>query len=138
MRLTLTPIVEQLRTGFRQVEGVLEFSRQDTPPRTLPALFVVPASEAAQANKLAGARDQVVDVGFAVMLVVDGARRNAAGIAEDLSIEGEKVKALLTGWRHPQASRACDFVRASLASASGSIVVWDMRFTARYHIRQPS
>jgi len=139
VKLALTPIVERLRDqGLTQVQGVLELGRQDAPPRTLPAFYVVPVSERGAANALDVARDQAIDCEFAVLLVVDGARRNEAGIADAVQVEGERVKDALVGWAHPAASRACGFSRASLGSASGPVVTWDMRFTARYHLRRNS
>lgn len=136
MKLALTPIVAQLRHGgFRQVTGLLEYSEQAVPPRGLPALFVVPVGERAGSNTVDIGRDQAVDVEVSVMLVIDGTKRNADGIAEDLTIEGERVKAALVGWTHPEASRPFAFTRASLSSIGSGVVAWDMRFATRYRLR---
>jgi hypothetical protein len=64
--LAMTPFVEQLRgAGLRQVEGVLEVPGREDVPRQLPAFFVVPTSETAAENRLAGARDQLGRAGRA-------------------------------------------------------------------------
>lgn len=139
MRLALTPIVEQLRGGgLRQVEGVLEFTAQTTEPRQLPAHFVVPVGETASGNSVDMGRDQAVDVSFSVFVVVDGARRNQAGIAEELKACEDKVCERLVGWTHPAASRACSYAGGRLASVSGSTVTWEVRFRTRYHERKSS
>lgn len=137
MELALTPIIEQLRgAGCAQVEGVLELSGQETEPRRLPAYFVVPTDESAQPNANSGTRDQAVDVGFQIFIVVDGARRNKAGISEELREQTRRVKDALVGWTHPQASRPCDYAGGRLVSASGSTVVWAVRLRTRYHERK--
>lgn len=134
MRLALTPIVERLRgAGLARVQGVLEMPRAEPP--VLPAFFVVPTAETAGANATAGVRDQAVDVGFSVMVAVDGARRNEAGVSEALKAECDRVVDALVGWTHPAASRACDYAGGRLASASGSSVVWEVRLRSRYHLR---
>jgi len=139
MRLALTPIVERLRgAGMRQVEGVLEFTTQTVEPRQLPARFVVPVSESAAGNSVDVGRDQAIDVSFSVFVVVDGARRNQAGIAEELKAEEDKVCEALVGWTHPAASRACSYAGGRLASVSGSTVTWEVRLRTRYHERKRS
>ena len=139
MRLALTPIVEQLKAaGARQVQGVLEFSATTVEPRQLPAYFVVPVSEDAGGSAVDQGRDQAVDVTFTVMIVVDGTRRNTAGISEELKTCEDLVATALVGWKHPAASRACSYAGGRLASASGSTVAWAVRLRTRYHERKSS
>lgn len=139
MKLALAPIVDQLKpAGFRNVAGILEFSKLTVAPRALPALFVVPIAETARANVNVGGRDQAIDVSFAVMLMLDGAGIHQAGVSDELKVQTGRVIDALVGWTHPEASRACDYAGGRLASADGSTVVWDLRFTARHHLRKPS
>ncbi|AOW22724.1 hypothetical protein AVM11_03480 [Sphingomonas melonis TY] len=139
MHLSLTPIVERLRAaGFRQVEGVLELAGKPDEPRVVPALFVVPTGERAGASTNDVGRNQPVDVGFSVFVAVDGARRNAAGISEELTVQVRAVKDAVVGWTHPDAARACAYSGGRLASAAGSRVSWEVRFTTRYHERRTS
>ena len=137
MRLALTPFVEQLRkAGVRQVQGVLEFAATTVEPRQLPAHFVVPVAETAGGSAVDQGRDQTVDVTIAVMIVVDGARRNEAGISEELKACEDRVIEALVGWTHPAASRACSYAGGRMASASGSTVAWEVRLRTRYHERK--
>ena len=140
MKLSLAPIVAQLKAAkLSRVEGVLEFAGLTAAPAALPAFFVVPLSDTASANPQdAGARDQAVDAGFAVMICLDGARRHGAGVSDELSTEIGRVIDALAGWTHPQAARACDFAGGQLASASGSVVVWQVRFRTRWRLRKAS
>lgn len=139
MELSLTPFVDQLRkAGCRQVEGLLEFAATTVEPRQLPAFFVVPTTESARASSTDQARDQAVDAGVSVMVVLDGTRRAQAGISEELRDQTRIVKDALVGWTHPDAARACAFAGGRLASASGSTVVWEVRLTTRYHLRKKS
>lgn len=137
--IALTPIVERLRAaGCRHAEGVLEMAALDASPRQLPFHHVVPTGEGARPNANAGARDQAVDAGFSVMVTVDGQRRHRDGVSEELRDAINRVVDAITGWTHPEASRACDFAGGRLASASGSTVTWEVRFTTRYHLRKAS
>jgi hypothetical protein len=137
VKLALTPIVERLRgLGCRQVEGVLELLEVRDGPRALPALYVVPGRERAGANALAGAIDQAVDVEFSVIVVVDGTRRNRAGISEEIKTQVEIVVQAIAGWTHPEASRACELGGGGMASAGGRSVAWEVRFRSRYHFRK--
>lgn len=139
MKLPLAPIVAQLTAaGLKRVEGVLEFAGTPAEPRQLPCYFVVPDTETAGPNRNAGARDQKVGAGFGVFICLDGARRHGAGVADDLSVETGRVIDALTGWTHPGASGPCDYAGGRLASASGSVVVWQSRFTTGWHLRKAS
>ena len=137
MKLRLTPIVQQLRqAGAKSVEGLLEFSKQATAPRLLPAYFVVPTKEGAQPNRLSGARDQKVDVGFSVIIVLEGRQRRPDLVAEDLSEAINFVVDALVGWTHPEASAPVDYAGGELLSADGTTVEWRVGLTARYHLRK--
>ena len=139
MRLALAPIVAQLRrAGFKQVDGVLEFSSQSSTPRALPALFVLPTAETARASVNVGGRDQAIDTAFSVILVLDGSRRDQSGVSEELFDQAGRVIDALTGWTHPAASRACDYSAGRILSASGSTVEWAISFTTRQHLRKPT
>jgi len=139
MELALTPFVQQLRAaGCRQVSGVLEFAAETVEPRQLPAFYVVPTGEQARPSSTDQARDQAVDAAVSVMVVVDGSRRNADGISEELRTQTRIARDALVGWTHPGASRACAFAGGRLASASGSVAVWEVRLTTRYHLRKAS
>lgn len=139
--LALTPFVQQLRAaGFDQVEGALELPRLDEQPRRLPALWVVPTDERAGANSLSGARDQPVDAGISVIVVVDGARRNRDGVSEELKTRIDQVVDAIAGWRHPEASRACDYAGGRLlpGGAGATTLTWEVRFTSRFRLRKAS
>lgn len=137
MKLALTPIVEQLKAaGCRNVEGVLELVDVHDTPRALPAFFVVPGRERGGANTLSGAIDQAVDVEFSVIVVVDGGRRNRAGISEEVKDQTEIVMKAIAGWTHPEASRACEYGGGAAASAGARSFAWDVRFRTRYHFRK--
>lgn len=138
--LALTPTVRQLRgAGCKQVSGVLEFTAQTVVPPILPAFFVVPVSESASTNNVnAGARDQAIDDAFSVMVVVDGSRRNQDGVSEELKLQVDLVIDTITGWTHPEASRACDYAGGRLGSAAGTSVVWEVRFRSRHRLRKAS
>lgn len=140
MMLSLTPIVERLQAAkFRQVEGLLEFGGLRDVPRQLPALFVVPTSESAQANTLAtGGHDQKVVAGWSVMLVLDAARRQQVGVSEDLRDHSKAVRRALVGWQHPEASGATAYAGGRLASADAGAVVWAIQFTAACRLRETS
>lgn len=139
MKIRLTPIVEQLRrAGAKSVDGLLEFSKQATAPRLLPAYFVVPTRETASPNNLSGGRDQKVDVGFSVIIVLEGRQRRADLVAEDLAEAITFVTDALVGWTHPQASKPTDYAGGELLSADGTTVEWRVGFTARYHLRKAS
>ena len=138
MMLALTPIVEQLRgAGYRNVAGLLEFAGQKDAPRNLPALFVVPLSDSARPNALAtGGHDQKLSAGFAVMMVLDAARRNRDEIAEDLQRECTTIVTALAGWVHPGGSGPIDYDGGRLASADAGTIVWQLRFTSPYRFRK--
>lgn len=139
MMLALTPIVDHLRAaGLLNVEGVLEIPTADQLPRALPAHYVVPTSESAGGNPMAGARDQAVDVTFSVLVVLEGSRRNQAGISEEVRDRTKPVIDAITGWTHPEASCACDYLGGRLGSASGRVVTWEVRFRSRYRLRKAS
>lgn len=137
--IALGPICDQLRAGgCRQAEGVLELAALSAEPRQLPAFYVLPTSEAAGGNANDQGRDQPVDVGFSVMVVVDAARRNQAGVSEQLKIETDRARDALLGWTHPEAARACAFAGGRLVSVSGPAVTWEVRFITRVHLRRKS
>lgn len=139
MKLALTPIVELLKAhGCKHAEGLLEFGAQTTTPATLPARFVVPTAESAQPNSLDGGRNQRVGCGISVFLVLEAARRRQAGVAEDLKVETDRLRDILVGWTHPEASGPFDYAGGRLASADGSAVVWELRVTAAYNLRKTS
>ncbi|UIJ46902.1 hypothetical protein LZK98_08160 [Sphingomonas cannabina] len=143
MHLALSPVVEQLKQGgYRNVEGLLEFADLREAPRAMPYLAVVPISEDAEGNKLSGRRDQLVYAGLSIMIVLDASRRHTAGIAEDVKTETDRVKDIVVGWTHPEASRPFDYrggrLVQRLSSAGGSAVVWEVRVMAPYHLRKAS
>lgn len=132
------PIVDCLKaSGLQPVEGVLEFVSLSQAPRANPAFFVVPEREAAQANRLSGVIDQKVSETFSVVIVVDGARREAS-VSEALKTNVDNVIAALLGWRHPEASGACEYVGGRMVSIEGNQAVWAVSFTASRHIRKES
>ena len=136
--IALGPICDRLRAGgCARVEGVLELAAIDAAaPRQLPAFFVVPTSETGGGNALDQGRDQPVDVGFSVVVLVDGARRDRAGVSEQLRDEANRARDAVLGWTHPEASRACSFAGGRLVSVTGPTVAWEVRLTTRVHLRR--
>lgn len=136
MQLAVTPIVDRLKaSGLAPVEGLLELKAMTAPPARLPAYFVVPATETAAPNQLIGARDQKVTGGFSVIVVLAGARRKET-VNEELKEATGAVIDALAGWQHPDASAPTDYAGGRLMSGAGTTVEWEVRFSARYHLRR--
>lgn len=137
MKLAIAPIVQWLDAqGVSPVDGIVEFARTTTAPARLPWHFVVPLGEAAQPNRFAGAaRDQRVEVRFAVLTVMNGAQRRSDGVNDDLKRLTDRIRVALSGWVHPEASGPTDYAGAELHSTDDGMVIWIQRFTAHYHER---
>lgn len=134
--LTLKPIVDHLlQGGFKSVEGVLEAPTQADLPRALPALHVVPSAESAEANQMAGRRDQRIAFNFSVLVTV-GTRAAQGAVSDELTRVVGLVKDRIVGWTHPQASGEVDLVGGRLANVSAGAVTWEVRLSCRYHYRK--
>ncbi|MET3436330.1 hypothetical protein [Sphingomonas sp. 1185] len=132
--LTLAPIVALLRTGFKSVDGVLEAPSQSDLPRALPALFVVPAADAAEPNTLSGKRDQRVTFDFSVLVTV-AARAAQGQVSDELKAVEDRVIELVVGWTHPDASGPVDYVGGRLANVGLGSVTWEVRLRCPYRLR---
>jgi len=133
--LTLSPIVAELRHGFKSVDGVLEAPAQSDLPRALPALFVVPAADSAEPNTLSGKRDQRVTFDFSVLVTV-AARIGQGQVSDELKAAEDRVIELIVGWTHPDASSPVDYVGGRLANVSSGSVTWEVRMRCAYRIRK--
>lgn len=132
------PTIARLRAaGFASVDGVLEFAGLSEAPRASPALFLVPESESAAANRMAGVVDQKVTERFAVVLVVATARATRT-VSEALQQHGKAIEEALVGWVHPDASGPCEMAGARLLSTEGQRVAWAISFSVSRHIRRQS
>ena len=131
------PIVEQLKQGgFARVYGALELAGLKDRPERLPALFVVPEGKSATPNRTTGAHDQLESVNFGVVLVLDGTGRREDQVSDELAEQEAKVIDALTGWTHPDASRACDYAGGQMVSADRHTVSWMVRFITARRIRK--
>jgi hypothetical protein len=129
--------VDRLKeAGLKRVHGALEFAGLQQHPGTLPAYFVLPTGWRAQENKLAGAHDQLVSEDFAVLIVLNATARREDAVAEDLHDEETRILGALTGWKHPDASRACEATSGQLVSVDGHALGWRVGFRTGRHIRK--
>jgi hypothetical protein len=137
--MRVQPIIDQLSDlGFVTLQGALEFAGLRNVPGRMPACFVVPQSDTAAANRYAsGAIDQKVTETWAVVIILDSARRaGATKISEDLQDWRDRIFGKLVGWKHPDASDVATYAGGSLLSVDGTALVWSMSFRAPYHIRK--
>ena len=134
------PIIDELRAlGFRQTGGVLEYAALQGVPGALPAAYVVPQGETAGPNRLgAGATDQRVEWGFAVVVILEANARRPEAVNEQLEERTDAVKRRLTGWQHPDASGPTTFTDGQLVGAGANAVSWAVRFRCPYHLRKTS
>lgn len=131
------PIVDRLIAGgFREVAGVLEWAGLKAAPAHSPALFVIPDRETARPNEMSGIHDQRVATMFRVVIVLKPKMRVDGGPSRELEEQIVKVIDALIGWKHPDASGACDYAGGRLIAADGWGVAWAVDFTAAWRLRK--
>jgi hypothetical protein len=70
------------------------------------------------------------------VLLLDGAGRREDAVDEALHVEEDRIVAALTGWMHPDATRACEAAGGRLVSAAGSSLGWMVSFSLGRRIRK--
>lgn len=121
--------------GFARVEGVLDYAALTAPPAYLPALYVVPEDEDAGANTMVGVHDQRIVARFRVVAIVGAALRPDV-TADALRNAVVQIRDTLTGWTHPEASGATEYVGGRLQAIEPGTVAWGVRFRAPYRFRR--
>lgn len=135
--IALAPIIEQLKAaGYGHVEGLFELAQLKSPPRNLPALFVMPNRTAAQAVPRVGAYDQKVEFGFSVVIVMGLPARDPSRASELLKVEVRRVTDALFGWHHPEAASGCFLAGGRLLDFDAAAVSWAQDFTTTYRERK--
>lgn len=134
--MKLAPIIARLKeAGARRVEGALELAALKAAPGQLPAHFVVPIGEDAAANRLSGGHDQAATRTFGIVILAEAGRSDERTVDALTELE-ERVIQALTGWTHPEASRACDYAGGRMLSVSGTTLAWLVSFRTGRHIRK--
>lgn len=137
--IAFAPTIARLKAaGFGHVEGVLEFLGLEQAPRVSPALFLVPERESAQPNRLgAGGHDQKITEVFSVILIVNSTRK-AGDTSEVLQEHVKNIEDAIIGWKHPDASGACEYISARLMSVEAHRIAWAISFSVSRHFRKVS
>ncbi|WJY18677.1 hypothetical protein QQS45_00030 [Alteriqipengyuania flavescens] len=132
------PIADRLReAGCEHVSGLFEFAQLKSPPRALPAHFVIPENERAQGSQRVGAYDQKLTFAFSVVIVMKPAgRAGHAAVDEQLHDEIARVKDALFGWQHPEAASGCFLAGGRLLDIDASALSWAVEFTTHYRERK--
>jgi hypothetical protein len=135
--IALGPIIAELKAaGYGQVEGLFEFAQLKSPPRNLPALYVIPNRTDAQGAPRLGAYDQKLTFGFSVVIVMALPARSTAGVSEQLRDELRRVNDALFGWQHPEAASGCYLAAGLLLDLDAATLSWRQDFTTTYRERK--
>ena len=135
--MRLAPIVERLKAnGLTKVHCAVEFAGLKGHPGLGTNYFVIPEGWTASPSKTTGVHDQALAEGFSVVIVMDGEARREDAVSEKVDEEEAKVIDAIAGWRHPDASRACEAASARLLSVSGTTLSWMVTFRTGRHIRK--
>lgn len=135
--IAAAPIVDRLEAaGFAKVSGVIEWAGLKAAPAHSPALFVIPERETARPNEMDGIHDQRVATMFRVVIVLKPKIRVDGGPSRELEEQIARVIDVIAGWRHPDASGACDYAGGRLIAADGWGVAWAVDFTSSWRLRK--
>ena len=135
--ISLGPIVERLKgAGFGHVEGLFEFAQLTSPPRNLPAAFVIPERTSAEGAARIGAYDQKITIGFSVVIVMKAPGRDPTRASEQLAVELRRVTDCLFGWKHPESASGCMIAGGRLLDVDASTVSWAAEFLTTYRERK--
>lgn len=136
--MRIGPVIDKLDglKAFRQVDGALAMADLRQALKSAPAAFVIPTAERAGENRLAGAHDQKIDVGFTVVVAIAAAARAADSVPESLHELTAAVRDALTGWTHPDMSSATEYGGGQIINLTGGYLFWRLDFRARYHFRK--
>lgn len=137
--ISTAPIVAKLKeAGYAHVEGLFEFAQLTSPPRNLPAAFVIPERTSGEGAARVGAYDQKITVGFSVVIVMKAAVRSRDGASEQLRDELRRVTDAIFGWKHPEAASGCMIAGGRLLDADASTISWAAEFLTTYRERKVS
>lgn len=135
--IALAPIVAQLKAaGYGHVEGLFEFAQLKSPPRSLPALFVIPNRTEARGEPRIGAYDQKLSFGFSVVIVMAVQARDPGRASEQLKDEVRRVNHALFGWQHPEAASGCFIGGGILLDLDAGALSWRQDFNTTYRERK--
>lgn len=142
--MKVVPIIDKLKqlpgmgAGLRpkSIGGALEFAGLQRIPNALPALFVVPDDEDANASARAGVIDQLVNTSFVVVLILSAARADPKIVSDELEEWEQAIKHLLVGWVHPDMARETQYANARTLSVDGTSITRGLRFRSSYHLRK--
>ncbi len=135
--IAIQPFVDRLKdAGYGHVEGLFEFAQLKSPPRNLPAAFVVPERIAPEGAPRVGAYDQKITLLFSVVIVMKIPARNQAKASEQLQAEVRRVTDCLFGWKHPEASSGCMIAGGRLLDLDAATLSWAADFTTTYRERK--
>lgn len=134
------PILDRLEPlGFKTLGNELDFPALKQVPGRLPAAYVLPGDETADANRM-GTRlvDQKITATFLVVLILPAVVR--AGAMAKLSDDFETTKAAVidafVGWQHPDSARPSEYVSGAIWSVDGQALTYCLTFKTSYHIRK--
>lgn len=131
------PIIARLvQAGFKRVQGVIEWAGLKSAPAHSPALFVIPDSDSAADNELVGVHDQRVAEKFRVILVLKPAVRADGKPSKELKVEVDRIRGVIAGWHHPDASKPCNYAGSKLLSADGWGVAVAVDFRTSWRFRK--
>lgn len=117
----------QTQTQFALIGTVADLAALADMPRVMPALYVVPLAESAEAPDTIGATSQQLHTAvFGLQYVVRHAGdASGAKATEALAALRETVQAALVGWRPPGCIDYLQFQRGELVDLmDGGVIAW--------------
>lgn len=138
--MNLQPVIDRLEGVMaRPVETVVALAALGTrAPTFMPAVYVVPDGEQAQAPRaLQGIHDQQLLATFVVVIMVAANSADPARAAADLKQLEDKIEARLVGWVHPDAEgQATAHAGSALLAIADGRIEWALRFRTQRRIRK--
>jgi hypothetical protein len=138
--MNLAPIITHLRDAvpsLKLVGGAAQFERAFTGLTTLPAVFVLPAKEAADTSPF---MDQVVEQmvasEFAVLIAVRNlADDEGAAAVESLEPVRVAVRDALLAWQPATDYNGCEYRAGDLVAFDNGVLWWQDSYATAFMIR---
>lgn len=126
--MDLSLIIARLKAqlvGFKQIGGAAELAAATDGAVTVPAAFVMPLAENAEANAFLSSHEQRITQAFAVVLVTAN-RRDATGAAalQELAPLRGQVRAALAGWAPDEEGLPVEMTGGRTLSLDGDGRLW--------------
>lgn len=134
--LEIREYIDANTTSFKMIGGATE-AGQTRAPTTLPAIFVIPASEMAGPNELINAVSQKVDETFVCIIYAKNARQNKkADVTDEMQALKKELRTALVGWQPADTEDIVEFISGETEGFDDHIYIWSDLYKTASRLRK--